>query len=206
MKTREQLIEEAKTLAKKSRKPRSDAGQPRGEYKPRSDKGQPRGSYINTAAKYKAVYERMLTASVSSTEDGADSLTRDKNDIFPPNLNRFYRKYVGKDREYKASIVKPAHIEQARWRWLMAEYAENPEQWRNHIANWYFIDEQEIELWTYTEWAWAYVNHIAGQENRLVPLELKLKLWYNNYTQGLYGGLAQFDERGEIKWDHSNIR
>lgn len=206
MPTKEELLKELVKLgvapSKKLRKPRSDVGQSRGEYKPRGDKGQVRGSYINTAAKYKYVYERMLTGHQSSTEDGADNLTRDKNDIFPPHLNRYYRRYIGKDREYVASVIKPAHLEQARWRWLMAEYAENPDQWRDHIVSFYFIDAAEIELWTYTEWAWAYTYHIGGRENRLVTQPLKL--WYENYIQGEYNGLAQFDEKGEIKW--TNIK
>lgn len=202
MPTKEELLKELARLGvdptKRARKPRSDAGQPRGEYKPRSDKGQVRGSYINTAAKYKYVYERMLTGHQSSAEDGADNLTRDKNDLFPPHLNRYYRRYIGKDREYVASVIKPAHLEQARWRWLMAEFSENPEQWREHIAKWYFIDEAEIELWTYTEWAWAYTYGIGGRANRLVDSPIVLK--YDNYLAGDYNGVAQFDERGEIKW------
>jgi len=180
------------------RKPRSDIGGARQAYKERGDKGQVRGSYINTAAKYKAVYERMLNSHADGTGDGADSLTRDKNDIFPPNMNRFYKLIKTKDREYRTSALKPAHLEQARWRWLMAEFAENPDKWRAHIAKWYFIREEEVGQWMYTEWAWAYVHHIQGDENRLV--EKPIILNYYNYVMGRYNGHPEFDNRGDIIW------
>lgn len=208
MRPKEDLLKELKKLGvdptKKVRKPRSDAGEVRGAYKERSDKGKQRGSYINTAAKYKVIYEKMLHSHSLDTGDGADTLTRDNNDIFPPNQNRYFRLMRTKDREYMSSVVKPAHIEQARWRWLMAEYAEDPDKWQNYIVNLYFIDAKEITLWTYTEWAWAYVYHIGGRENKRIPLELQLKLWYGNYLKGMYNGLAQFDEKGEIKWTQEN--
>ena len=202
MKTKAELLKELKQMgvdpSKSVRKPRSDAGKPRGEYQPRSDKGKVRGSYVNTAAKFKAIYERMLTSHQSNTGDGSDTLTRDYNAIFPPNLNRFYKLTRGKDRDYINSVVKPAHIEQARWRWLMAEYAENPDQWRAHIAKWYFIHEDEIEQWTYSEWAWSYVHQIGGDENRLTDNPITLN--YSDYVAGHYNGFAQFDDRGEIQW------
>lgn len=201
MKTKEELLQDLQDLGidvtKKVRKPREDAGLPRGVYAPRSDKGKTRGSYINTAAKYRAVYEKMLK-SHKTDEDGEDNLTRDRNDIFPPNMNRFYKLIKSKDREYYSSALKPAHLEQARWRWLMAEYAEDPEAWRDHISKWYFIKPDEIDLWMYTEWAWAYVHYIAGEENRLT--EDKLILSYADYMAGEYGGHPKFDSRGEIIW------
>jgi hypothetical protein len=202
MKTKEELLEQLSKLgvdpSKKIRKPRSDAGQVRQEYKPRRDKGQPRSSYTNTSAKYKSIYEKMLASHSTGTGDGADTLTRDRNEIFPPQLNRFYRLFRGKDREYVSSVVKPAHLEQARWRWLMAEYAENPLQWAAHISKWYFIHEAEIESWTYSEWAWSYVYGIMGEENRLTSSPIMLS--YDDYLSGKYNGYAQFDERGEIVW------
>lgn len=202
MKSKEELLKELEQLGvdptKKIRKPRSDAGEKRGVYLPRVDRGKPRSAYTKTAAKYKEIYTRMLTAKQSSVEDGADTLTRDANDIFPPNTTRYYKLYQGKDREYVSSVAKPAHIEQARWRWLMAEFEQDPDRWRKHIANLYFIDEDEIELWTYSEWAWAYVHHISGQENRLT--DNPVTLYYNSYLDGDYSGLAVFDERGEIVW------
>ena len=200
MKDKDELLKQLELLGidpdKKVRKPRSDAGLPRGIYKPRSDKGKQRGSYINTAAKYKAVYDRMLNSHF--TGEGADNLTRDKNDIFPPDITRYYKHFTGTDRDYVASTNKTAHLEQARWRWLMAEYNEDPAQWRAHIAKWYFIKEDEIDLWMYTEWAWAYVNHIGGLANRLI--EEPLILSYQDYLAGKYNGYPEFDERGEIIW------
>jgi hypothetical protein len=186
------------STTKPVRKPRSDAGMPRGIYQTRNDKGKVRGSYINTAAKYKAVYDRMLKGHVIDGGDGSDTITRDDNSIFPPSLNRFYKLIRSKDREYMTSAVKPAHLEQARWRWLMAEYAANPDQWRAHIASWYFIREDEIERWMYTEWAWAYVHYINGAYNRLV--EHPLILSYDDYLSGNYNGHPKFDKRGEIIW------
>lgn len=201
MLTKEQLLKELAArgidIDKPVRKTRADAGQPRGTYKPRSDKGKLRGSYINTAAKYKAVYERMLTSHQTSAGDGSDTLTRDANSIFPPNQDRYYRKIKGKDREYYANLVKPAHIEQARWRWLMAEYAES-DLWREHIANWYFIKPDEIDNWMYTEWAWAYVHRIGGDENRLRPDPIILS--YDDYVAGHYNGRPEFDSKGDIIW------
>lgn len=185
--------------SKKIRKPRADAGLSRTTYKPRSDRGKQRGSYINTPAKYKAVYERMLTAHATDDGRGGDTLTRDNNGIFPPYLNRQYKLTRGKDRDYINSVVKAAHIEQARWRWLMAEYAENPDQWRDHISNWYFIKPQEIDLWMYTEWAWAYVYYIRGDENRLIT-DPKI-LSYDDYLAGKYNGRPKFDSKGELVWD-----
>ena len=202
MKSKEALLKELERMGidttKKVRKPRSDVGSMRGEYKPRSDKGKARSIYTNTAAKYRSIYEKMLNTHKSSTQDGADTITRDHNDIFPPNINRRYRKYISKDREYTASIVIPAHLEQARWRWLMAEFQEDPDKWRDHISKWYFIKPDEIEMWMYTEWAWAYVFFIDGQENRLV--EHPLILSYSDYLDGNYNGFPQFDEKGEIIW------
>jgi hypothetical protein len=204
MKTKEELLKELRELGinkatGKVRQPRSDLGQTRNEYKPRADRGKSRGSYINTAAKYKAIYDKMLTAhKVVGAEDGADTFTRDQNDIFPPNLNRYYKLIRSKDRVYYTSALKPAHLEQARWRWLMAEYAENPEQWAEHISKWYFIRKDEINDWMYTEWAWAYINHIRGVENRLT--NNPLVLIYADYMNGQYNGHPKFDERGDIVW------
>ena len=203
MKTKEELLADLKKMGikpdKAIRKPRSDAGDTRGIYKPRNDKGKQRGTYNNTAAKYKAVYDKMLSShAVSGSGDGADTLTRDRNDIFPPNLNRYYRQMRSKDREYISSVIKPAHLEQARWRWLMAEYAENPTQWGAHISKWYFIKESEIGNWMYTEWAWAYVNHIGGEENRLT--DNPITLVYYDYVMGRYNGHPEFDKRGDIIW------
>jgi len=202
MKTKKELLDQLAEFGvdpgKKIRKPRSDAGRSRSEYKPRSDKGQARSVYNNTAAKYKSIYEKMLTSHSTGAGDGVDTLTRDGNEIFPPQLNRFYRTFYGKDRDYVASVVKPAHLEQARWRWLMAEYAENPLQWATHISRWYFIHEAEIENWTYSEWAWAYVHAIGGEPNRLIPNPIMLS--YDDYLCGKYNGYAKFDERGEIVW------
>jgi hypothetical protein len=206
VKTREELLREIADLGVNPKKPvrkrRADAGMPRASYKERSDKGQPRGSYINTAAKYKNIYERMLKGhAIDSSDEGADTLTRDNNGIFPPNLNHFYKITRYKDREYVNSVLKPAHIEQARWRWMLAEENENPltrKQWRERIAKWYFIKSEEIEQWTYTEWAWAYVNHIGGSENRLIANPVILS--YDDYLSGQYNGRAQFDAKGEIIW------
>lgn len=202
MRKKDELLRELEAMGinptKPLRKPRSDIGKPRLSYKPRSDRGKARGSYINTAAKYKAVYERMLTSHQTDSGDGSDTLTRDANSIFPPNLNRYYKLIRSKDREYVSSAVKPAHLEQARWRWLMAEYAENPDQWRDHIVKWYFIKADEIELWMYTEWAWAYVHHIGGDENRLTTNPIVLS--YEDYVNGCYNGRPEFDKRGEIIW------
>jgi len=201
MKTKEDLLKELEAMGvptdKAPRKPRSDRGGVRGVYQPRSDKGQARESYINTAAKYKVIYERMLT-SHKTTEDGGDTLTRDKNDIFPPNLDHFYKLIKSKDRVYYANAIKPAHLEQARWRWLMAEYEENPAQWEDHIAKWYFIKPSEISMWMYTEWAWAYVNEIRGIENRLTATPVILD--YADYMAGLYNGYPNFDKRGDVIW------
>ena len=201
MKTKAELLRELKDLGvpvdKTLRKLRSDAGGVRGVYSPRSDKGKTRGSYINTAAKYKAIYEKMLV-SHQTTEDGSDTLTRDKNEIFPPNINRFYKLIKSKDRTYYANAIKPAHLEQARWRWLMAEFEKSPERWRDHISKWYFIKPNEINMWMYTEWAWAYVHVVNGVENRLTPNPIVLS--YDDYITGLYNGYPDFNERGEIKW------
>ncbi len=184
---------------KPPRKQRSDIGKVRGVYAPRSDIGQPRGSYVNTAAKYKAVYDKMLKGhKVAGSGDGADTLTRDYNDIFPPNLTRYSRLMHSQDREYYTSALKPAHLEQARWRWMMAEYQENPAEWGPRIAAWYFIKVDEIDMWMYTEWAWAYVNYISGVENRLNPTPLVLI--YADYVAGEYNGRPVFDKRGEIIW------
>lgn len=200
-KSKEDLLKELEAMGvptdKPPRKPRSDRGEIRGIYKPRSDKGKVRGSYINTAAKYRAVYEKMLT-SHQTEQDGYDTLNRDKNMIFPPNQNKFNKLIKGKDRTYYTKAVKPAHLEQARWRWFMAEYEENPEEWAKKISDWYFIQEDEISMWMYTEWAWAYVHVIGGDENRLCDNPIIMK--YDDYVAGLYGGYPNFDARGEIVW------
>ena len=205
MKTKEEMLEELQALGvdpvtgKPPRKARSDAGASRAEYKPRNDIGKSRSVYTRTAAKYKAIYEKMLTNQlVDGTEEGADNLTRDKNSIFPPNLIKISKLIKLADREYITNAIKPAHLEQARWRWLMAEFATDPDKWRDHISKWYFIKPDEIESWTYTEWAWAYVYHISGEENRLTAHPLVLS--YEDYVKGLYNGHPDFDKRGDIIW------
>jgi hypothetical protein len=199
---KEKLLKQLEDLGvdtkKPPRKPRADAGLPRGVYKPRNDKGKARGSYINTAAKYKAVYDKMLRGHSLNDGQGSDTVVRDANAIFPPNLTKFYKLVRKKDREYMTRAMKPAHLEQARWRWLMAEYADDPDKWREHISNWYFIQEDEIELWMYTEWAWAYVYRINGDENRLTQTPIVLS--YKDYVAGKYNGRPTFDERGNIIW------
>jgi len=203
MPTKEELLQELAKLgvdtSKKIRKPRNDQGLPRGDYKPRSDKGKARGSYTSTAVKYKSVFEKMLAShKASNSGDGTDNLIRDSNMIFPPNLNKYVRKYSGKDRDYYYDTTKPSHLEQARWRWFMAEYAENPVNWRSVIADWYFIREDEVDTWTYFEWAWSYVNEIAGAENRLIDNPVILE--YSKYIGGAYNGHPTFDNQGEIIW------
>ncbi len=183
---------------KPPRKVRSDIGKSRAAYKERSDKGVVRGSYINSPAKYKAVFVKMLE--VHKTSDGEDLIVRDKNSIFPPSLNKYYRLMKTKDREYVTRATKAAHLEQARWRWFMSEYGVDPIKWGPIIADWYFIEESQIPLWTYTEWAWAYTYHIRGDENRLIADRLVLS--YDEYIKGSYNGHPNFDSRGEIIWDN----
>ncbi len=203
MKSKDELLKELEGLgidaSKPVRKTRSDAGQMRGTYKPRSDKGKKRGSYINTGNKYRNVFERMLRS--HSTGDGEDNLVRDNNLIFPPNIDRRYVFIKTKEREYYTSTKKPMLLEQARWRWFMAEYKNNPAVWGTRIAKWYFIKETDIDLWTFTEWAWAYVYGINGAENRLTPTPIILS--YDDYLVGKYNGHPKYNERGDITWTKS---
>ena len=158
------------------RKRRSDIGKPRHNVKPRSDKGVTRDKYVTDTASYnKGLFQRTLVAARNPDGDG-DSLIRDANMIFPPNITNFYKevKVTNPNKEtysYRSSVRRANHPEEQRWSWWFKELREAnsnaaKQRWVDKICKWYFIRPEDIDLWTYGEWAWCYFNVIAGHFNR----------------------------------------
>lgn len=182
------------------RKVRADKGQSRNNYKrsgaPRSDLGQSRETYTKTAAYHKKIFNTFLRGHTNPDGTG-DNLMRDPNGIFPPNVTNYFKVTISRGMMYKTSTKRRNHPELLRWQWWMAEYKENSSEWVNRICKWYFIKPEDIELWTYTEWAWAYVKAISSRDNRATPTPIILS--YNDYLDGVYG-MPKFDDKGETIW------
>lgn len=212
-KSKEELLEELKKLgiSESGRKKRTDAGKPREHYnrsdKPREDKGKPRVTYNKTALYYKNMFTSFIE--VHSTQSG-DSLSRDENLIFPPEITNYYKLCAPPGRmPYRASVRRPNHPESLRWRWWFAELEEATDRsrwsntatcktvWAKRICDWYFIKPIDLEAWTYDEWSWAYYTQIAGHENRMV-LD-KIILSYDDYLAGKYT-MPTLDEEANIIW------
>jgi len=207
MKTKAELLAELEELGvnKAGRKVRDDKGQPRGSYTrssaPRRDKGKPRTNYSKTAAYHKASFASFIQANVN---ESGDLLTRDYNEIFPPYITKYYKLITTKaGKTYKASVKRNNHPEALRWRWWFTEWSEayDPREkdiWQRRMCNWYFIKPEDLSVWTYNEWAWAYHNQINGHINRLT--EDKIILSYDDYMNGKYG-VPQYDKAGDIIWE-----
>lgn len=202
-KTREELLEELKQrgINENGRKMRADKGKTRERYtrtdKPREDKGKPRVTYNKTALYYKNMFTSFIE--VHSTQSG-DSLSRDENLIFPPEITNYYKLCAPPGRmPYRASVRRPNHPESLRWRWWFTELEEASDKtlWTKRICDWYFIKPIDLEAWTYDEWSWAYYTQIAGHENRMV-LD-KIILSYDDYLAGKYTK-PTLDDEANIIW------
>lgn len=202
-KTHEELLAELEELGitKTGRKVRSDKGQPRESYVrsliPRADKGLARKQYVQTPAYYKNLFNRFIETHAGEY----DSLQRDDNLIFPPQITSYYKKITKPDGStYRSSVVRDNHPEQLRWQWWFSELeaAADKTYWMNRICDWYFIKPEDIDAWTYVEWSWAYYYRIAGHQNRY-NVEHKAILSYDAYLAGKYA-FPEMDDKGNIVW------
>lgn len=189
------------------RKKRSDAGVPRGPNKVvgkiRSDTGRKRSNYNKTAAFYRKVFQTFINAHTDA--EGNDDLTRDYNSIFSLKATHYYKLVTSKDgSSYRTSTKRNNHPEKLRWRWWMAALREARESgdadaielWTSRITTWYFVKSDELDMWTYDEWAWSYVKAIGGHPNRG---SMPQQLLYNDYMAGFYGR-PRYDEKGDLIW------
>lgn len=203
-KSKDDLLKELKELGvhPSGRKVRADVGGSHERLviasKPRKDKGKSRGSYTKTAAYHRRIFNTYVEAHI--TEFG-DNLTRDVNEIFPPNVDSYYKLITTKDGQtYRSSVKRRNHPEYLRWQWWMAELAEAKTleeklKWENLITKWYFIRQEDLLFWTYYEWSFAYFKKINGQPNRYVADRVIL-----NYDEFLYGfyGTPKYDNKGDL--------
>lgn len=196
------LLEELEKLGvhKTGRKVRSDKGQDREPYNtsnlPRIDKGLKRDKYAKFSDWHRKVFQQFLEAH-TDPEGYGDNLTRDSNGIFPPRITSYYKTIKSRTGiVYSSSVKRRRHPEQLRWNWWMAAYAEKPEEWLKKICDWYFIEEKDIALWTYNEWAWSYVKTIDGVFSRGKDSP---KLSYEDFLNGKYGW-PEYDAKGNILW------
>ncbi len=100
-------------------------------------------------------------------------------------------------------MKRPHHPEKLRWDWFMKEYntvdnSKDAQHWANRICDFYFISYDDFfeGLWTYNEWAWAYVNTLLGHNNRIAGRQV---LSYDKFLAGEYG-LPSFDIDGNVIW------
>lgn len=208
-KTRQELLDQLEEelrkqgIGKTGRKLRSDAGKPRGSYnrseKPRADKGQPRFKYSKTPLYYKNAFVAFIAAH-SNAADNNDELARDANLIFPPHITNYYKLCTPPGRlPYRASVRRASHPESLRWRWWFSELyaAIDKTAWTKRICDWYFIDPQDLDAWTYDEWSWAYYTQIGGHDNRHTD---RITLSYQAYLDGIYGRPV-LDNEANIIWE-----
>ena len=224
MKSKEDLLKELQELGvhPTGRKVRADKGANhdyvRTQTTPRADKGKTRLKYSKESPKYvKKLFFELLRKNTDAELGEGDNFIRDNNMIFPPNVTQYYKKITVKPHtrvdkrtgslmqqegySYRTSRKKNSHPEELRWRWYMAEYkqAKNKEDeliWQKRICEWYFILPDDIDIWTYQEWAWSYVKHIGGIYNRT---DNPIILLYDSYVIGNYG-IPNWTLDGEIIW------
>ena len=161
------LIEEQYGVQQSGRKVRSDKGKSHvmttNSRQQRSDKGQ-QHNYTVTAASLKQKFDLALQATALRNELGevvGEGATRDANGIFDVRVTKKWRKVTTKDRgSYmtKASMSKP--LELFRWNWLRQEAIESGSKAR--FCKFYHIDPNEFDMWTFTEWAIAYMDTCGG--------------------------------------------
>lgn len=191
---RNKLLEELKEqgIHPSGRKVRSDKGKTHEmtavERKQRSDKNSKRANYNKASPQFnKKVFDTLIARNY---KDGEDLLQRDDNGIFPPQITHYYKKVYNTAGGYRSSTRRSNHPEQLRWRWWISEYENSTgntkKQWATRIQNWYFIEEADILLWTYEEWAWAYFTQIGGVLNSRLSDKFVM-LHYNSYLKGDYG-------------------
>lgn len=207
MKDKDDLLKELKDLGihETGRKVRTDVGQPhfyiRTTNTPRTDKGIPRQNYNSEGPAYhKKILELFIRLHTDQELGLGDDLTRDENLLFPPNMTNFYKKIKTKKYEYSSSQRRENHPEELRWNWYMAEYNYAIDDiakklWLDRICIWYFIIPEDIDLWTYKEWSWAYVTQVGGHQIRTPKCEFKLL--YTEYAKGTYGKI-KYDDQGNV--------
>lgn len=212
MKTKDQLLKELAELGvhPSGRKIRTDVGKShnytktKNPSKPRAarkDAGQVRNTYTKTASYHK----RIFTSYIAAHTDGEsnDDLIRDFNEIFPPNVNSRYKLIVSKNgHQYRSPVKRRNHPEALRWAWWFAEWQEadtleSKIAWETRISNWYFIRVVDMPMWTYPEWAWAYVKAIGGNPNR--DQASPIILHYDDFVAGIYG-IPTYDDKGDLMW------
>lgn len=171
------------------------------ERKPRSDIGSKRSTYNKRSPEFnKKIFNTLIA---SNFKDGEDLLQRDDNGIFPPQITHYYKRVYKTSGGYRSSTRRSNHPEQLRWKWWMSEYENSTgntkKQWATRIQNWYFIEEADILLWSYEEWAWAYFTQIGGVLNSQLSDNF-IKLYYNSYLKGDYGRPKR-DKNDYIIWE-----
>jgi hypothetical protein len=170
----------------KNSKERSDKGKTHNMSKARDDIGKSHvmtksiradanqtHNYENKSSEfYYSQFQKALQATAIRNHLGeivGEGATRDRNNIFDLKITHKWKtvtKADGTTYKSKTKITKP--LEQYRWEWLRALAQEgDPSKLCTH----YHIDRNEWEMWTFSEWANAYLEVSEGGDelHQIIP-------------------------------------
>lgn len=129
----------------------------------RSDANQTHNYENKSSDFYYSQFQKALQATAIRNHLGeivGEGATRDRNDLFDLKITHKWKtvtKADGTTYKSKTKITKP--LEQYRWEWLRALAQEgDPSKLCTH----YHIDRDEWEMWTFSEWANAYLEVSEG--------------------------------------------
>lgn len=129
----------------------------------RSDANQTHNYENKSSDFYYSQFQKALQATAIRNHLGeivGEGATRDRNGLFDLKITHKWKtvtKADGTTYKSKTKITKP--LEQYRWEWLRALAQEgDPSKLCTH----YHIDHNEWEMWTFSEWANAYLNVSEG--------------------------------------------
>lgn len=147
------------------RKVRSDTGKSHAACptrRPRSDKGQKRENYTVSPAVLQRIFNSALAGTAIRNERGevvGEGATRDENGVFDLRVSAKWKSVTrANGQSYKYRLNKSHHLEQLRWEWLSS--LDDKSMFIKH----YHLDPDEAEqgVWTFSEWAVAYMDTCGG--------------------------------------------
>lgn len=150
------------------RKVRSDTGKSHTlatTRKPRSDKGQKRGECKKTSQYYYRLFQAALSGSAIRNEVGevvGEGATRDENGIFDLQITKRWKQVTrANGQSYKYRQNKKILLEEHRWNWLKKLHEEQPSDASMFIRHYHILPD-EVDMWTFSEWAIAYMDESDG--------------------------------------------
>jgi len=191
-KSKEQLLQELKQMGQhpSGRKVRADTGQSHNIQQ----KGKLRGHYKAGWRKKRDIYFREFN---TSYPDG-ELPPMYEDDIFSLTLKTYKRARTDRPSTYNRREDKLSKtLENRRWDWWYAQACEEPDQVLTPMSAtakerflWhYYIQEEDMDIWTYKEWAEAYFYYINYRSEIAEPTrESGYKLNYFEYLQAKKDG------------------